>query len=215
MAYIYKIINIENNKIYIGKTEHINPNKRFLEHIREAKRKQYKNRPLYSAINKYGEENFLFEIIEETNNPTEREQYWIKYYNSFGENGYNVTLGGEGKISLNHKKIIEDYYIYQNTIKVAILNNCSSQSVRNILKNNRIEIKSSMEVNKKLKSKKVIMFTLKNEFLNSFDSLHDAASYMINNNLTNCKHSTIRSHISEACRGKRKTAAKFKWSFEN
>lgn len=50
-------------------------------------------------------------------------------------------------------------------------------------------------------------------FIRSFPSINDAAKYLIENNLTGCKQSTIRTHISEVCRGKRKTAAKYKWKF--
>lgn len=50
---------------------------------------------MYYAINKYGIENFTFEIIEsQVENYNDRERYWIKYYDSY-ENGYNETEGGE------------------------------------------------------------------------------------------------------------------------
>lgn len=47
-------------------------------------------------MNKYGSEHFHIKLIEETNNPEERERYWIQYYDSY-HNGYNATLGGDGK----------------------------------------------------------------------------------------------------------------------
>lgn len=91
IKYIYKIENLINHKIYIGQTN--NPKRRFQEH----KAKGYASKGvkiLYYAFDKYGLENFSFDIIEETENYNEREKYWIKYYDSF-ENGYNMTLGGE------------------------------------------------------------------------------------------------------------------------
>ena len=45
-----------------------------------------------------------------------------------------------------------------------------------------------------------------------FSSMADAAQYLIDNELTKCKKTTIRYHISEVCQGKRKTAAGFKWT---
>ena len=47
---------------------------------------------------KYGIDNFKFEIIEECDKSilSEREKYWIKFYNSVAPNGYNLTTGGEG-----------------------------------------------------------------------------------------------------------------------
>lgn len=66
MAYIYKITNTINNKLYIGKT--VNTiEKRFNQHKNESKTERSKKRPLYRAINKYGIENFEIEIIEECN----------------------------------------------------------------------------------------------------------------------------------------------------
>lgn len=44
---------------------------------------------------KYGYENFYYEILEsQIENFDEREQYWIKQYNSLVPNGYNVSPGG-------------------------------------------------------------------------------------------------------------------------
>lgn len=57
------------------------------------------------------------------------------------------------------------------------------------------------------------MYTLEGEFLRSFPSTTAAAEYMVQNNLTGCKKSTIRQHIAEVCTGRRQTAAKFKWKY--
>ena len=51
MAYIYKITNDVNEKIYIGKTYN-SIEKRFKEHCRERLRDRSERRPLYSAMNK-------------------------------------------------------------------------------------------------------------------------------------------------------------------
>lgn len=91
MKYIYKIENLINHKIYIGQTN--NPKRRFQEH-RVKGYEADTHKVLYYAFNKYGLDNFNFEIIEETENADEREKYWIKYYDSF-ENGYNMTEGGD------------------------------------------------------------------------------------------------------------------------
>lgn len=91
IKYIYKIENLINHKIYIGQTN--NPKRRFQEH-KVKKQASSEGKILYYAFDKYGLENFSFDIIEKTENYNEREKYWIEYYDSF-ENGYNMTLGGE------------------------------------------------------------------------------------------------------------------------
>lgn len=66
MAYIYKITNDINNKVYIGKTL-LSIEKRFKEHCKDYKREGKEKRPLYRAMNKYGIEHFSIEEIEECN----------------------------------------------------------------------------------------------------------------------------------------------------
>ena len=41
-----------------------------------------------------------------------------------------------------------------------------------------------------------------NSIIRGFPSMADAARYLIDNQLTNCKMTTIRYHISEVCNGK-------------
>lgn len=94
MIGIYKIQNLINGKLYIGQSVDIE--QRWKEHISAAKGDYY-HYTLYKAMRKYGIENFSFSIIEECNRDelSEKEKYWIKFYNSY-EEGYNSTLGGEG-----------------------------------------------------------------------------------------------------------------------
>lgn len=48
-------------------------------------------------------------MIEETDIPEEREKYWIEYFGSF-KNGYNATIGGDGKLPN------QNYYHVSKTI---------------------------------------------------------------------------------------------------
>ena len=52
-------------------------------------------------MRKYGVEHFHIELIEEADNPEEREIYWIENKRSF-KNGYNATMGGDGKQLYDH-----------------------------------------------------------------------------------------------------------------
>ncbi len=92
MAYgiIYKLTNKLNGMPYVGKTTR-DLDVRFKEH---AKADSYIGR----AIRKYGEENFLREVIEECETPEqldEREIFCIAHFNCKTPNGYNQTDGGE------------------------------------------------------------------------------------------------------------------------
>lgn len=94
---IYKSTNHITGKVYIGQTTQT-LEKRVKNHIKESKTD--KNRPFMSAINKYGKDNFIFEIIDSATDLEElndKEIYWINYYNSVSPNGYNITGGGQGK----------------------------------------------------------------------------------------------------------------------
>lgn len=213
MAYIYKITNNINDKVYIGKTIR-DIQERFSEHCRDSKKDRYKNRPLYRAMNKYGIENFSIELIEETDNPEEREIYWIKKYNSYS-NGYNATIGGDGKSVIDYQKVANDYIHFKNMRETAKYNSVSIDSVQLACKIYNIEVIPSYNVTKNKYSKRVIMYSLSNEYIRTFDSIKAAAQYLIDNKKTNCKIGTIHTHISEVCNGKRKSAAGYRWQFEN
>ena len=90
---IYKYTSKTTGKCYIGQV---------LEHRLEIRQNRHKNDKLdihfYRARDKYGYEDFNFEIVEkdiDPNNLDLREIYWISHYNSFN-NGYNSTIGGGG-----------------------------------------------------------------------------------------------------------------------
>lgn len=88
---IYKIENLINSKVYIGQS--LNITQRWKEHKYSLVNNVHINEYLQRSWNKYGEEAFKFEIIEECaeDELTQREQYWIDYYgglNSF--NNYNL-----------------------------------------------------------------------------------------------------------------------------
>lgn len=91
----YKITNIKTGKVYIGKTTK-SLNDRLQGHINNAdKGNKFK---LSLAIRKYGKENFIIEPIDfaETRDElNEKEVYYISEYKSL-EDGYNMTIGGEG-----------------------------------------------------------------------------------------------------------------------
>ena len=105
VAYIYCITNTVNQKKYIGKTTKRDPRTRWKQHLQAARFKDTavaystaNTMPIVRAIRKYGEDKFNFKVIEECTEHVvnEREEYYIKEYNTADGSGYNCTYGGEG-----------------------------------------------------------------------------------------------------------------------
>ena len=109
--------------------------KRWQEHCKDSKRRKMEKRPLYSAMRKYGIENFKIEEIEECSDVivNEREIYWIEKLQTF-KNGYNATIGGDGKHYLDYDLICETYLEVKNLKETAKICGCCTDSVSNILK---------------------------------------------------------------------------------
>lgn len=209
MAYIYQITNNINGKIYIGQTNGT-IQKRFKEHCNDSRKENIKNRPLYAAMRKYGVENFSIELIEETDNPNEREKFWIQQKGSY-HNGYNATLGGEGTKLIDYDLVVDTYNKIQNQRKVAQQLGINETTVSYILHDRGVKIKSSADHVRETKGVAVIAYDKNNNFIQSFPTQSAAAQWLIENNKTKCKPGTMRTHISEVVRGIRKTAAGYIW----
>ena len=108
MAYVYLISNDINNKMYIGATI-TSIAERYSKHIYDTFNSA-DNSAIHHAIRKYGKEHFFVKQLEECSidNVFEREQYWIKFYNSY-ENGYNETIGGEGCPKYDYSLIYQKF----------------------------------------------------------------------------------------------------------
>jgi group I intron endonuclease len=99
MAYIYQIKNKVNDKVYIGSTT--NYRNRFNQHKYFLRRNKHQNIHLQNAWNKYGEENFMFEVLEEVSEEEKfiKEQEYLDELNPFNENGYNINTCASGYFS--------------------------------------------------------------------------------------------------------------------
>lgn len=104
MIGIYKITNKKNNKSYIGKSIHCG--KRFDEHFNG-------NLFIDNIIREEGIENFYFEIIEVLKNENdilEKEDYYIKKYNTLYPNGYNKKMNTINNINKNNIFFEDDIF---------------------------------------------------------------------------------------------------------
>lgn len=94
MIGIYSIYSKSQNKYYIGKS--IDIHKRFLKHKSDLRLNQHHSKYLQNVYNKYGEDDLVFQVIQECSyeESGELEKYYIKQFNSF-KDGFNETEGGE------------------------------------------------------------------------------------------------------------------------
>ena len=208
MAFIYKITNDVNEKIYIGKTSKT-IEERFREHCKDAFREKNEKRPLYSAMRYYGIEHFKIEKIEEClpEEASKREQFWIGYYKGYTD-GYNATLGGDGKYLFNHSQIAKRLEEYPYPKEIAEEFSCSVDLIYVIAKEFNIQVlnKGYENVNAK---KKISQFTKTGDFIQSFNSTQEAAEWCFENQKCATLNSGVRGHIGDCANGKRKSAYGF------
>lgn len=97
---IYKIENLINHKVYIGQSVDII--NRLNGHLSKRKidgeyRFTEKNPHLRKSLEKYGVENFSFEVLKETQDLNYWEIFLIQIYHSYDRKfGYNISEGGTG-----------------------------------------------------------------------------------------------------------------------
>ncbi len=97
---IYRVTNTVNGKVYIGKWSHPTSDLRWRLHKSAAKN----GSPYYfhRAIRKYGPDAFKVEVIHRAQTLDElskMETFFIILHQSHKpENGYNMTMGGEGRL---------------------------------------------------------------------------------------------------------------------
>lgn len=210
MAYIYKITNKINNKLYIGKT-YSSLQSRWNEHKKSVGKIQYSKRPLYEAIRKYGIENFEISLIEETENPEEKETYYIQQYRTYVGfedcNGYNATLGGDGKkYSFSEKEEVEELIKLYNekltTLEISKILEYSPETINSKL--NELGFDTSKRRNFR---KPVYQLDKKtNTIIAEFESVEAAALAL--------GAKEYKSHIFHVCGGKRKSAYGYKWKYK-
>jgi len=104
MSGIYTITNILTNQVLVGESKNVH--KRLIEHRSKLRGNYHENDYLQKAFNKYGEQNFKFELLENCD-PSfllSQENYWCNLLDSHNDRfGYNILQTGPNKIS--HKRV--------------------------------------------------------------------------------------------------------------
>lgn len=103
---IYKIINVVNNKFYVGSA--VDLKRRKTRHFSELRTGKHNNKYLQAAWAKYGEQAFVFVVVEELPDDADllaAENVWLKehvgkdYCYNLGVDATAPTLGMSGELS--------------------------------------------------------------------------------------------------------------------
>ncbi len=119
---------------------------RWMAHMKPSTLKRKGTYKIYNAMNKYGKENFMCEILEdnvpidELNN---KEIYYIEKYDSF-INGYNSTKGGDGRVINNEydvEKIVNDYISGKSSSEISKEYGVCSTTIARVLHSKNIKMR--------------------------------------------------------------------------
>ena len=139
--YFYSIKNLINSNLYIGITGDLKQRRN--RHFSKLRKNEHFNPHLQNAWNKYGEENFIFEMIEEGDFESkeaafQHEAELIKKYDSVNY-GYNCNPGGtwsgpQGKFSETEIYYIKAVCYFDNYVTgtLAKFFNCAPATINNI-----------------------------------------------------------------------------------
>lgn len=158
MQGIYKIVNLLNDKVYIGSSKDIR--ERWRQHRNKLTNNVHSNTYLQRAWNKYGSNSFKFSVIEEvinTDNLIEREQYYMDKLDP----EYNIIPKADrSKMSERTKKKISETLegrelSEKHSEKLNKLNTGASHPAGKITKKEGTEIKRTYESNKEKTQKEL------------------------------------------------------------
>ena len=191
---IYVIKNDINSKVYVGQT--CRPiDVRFNEHVSDAKNgSEY---AIHCAMRKHGVKHFWIELIEETDNPNEREIHWIEKLGAY-KHGYNETRGGEGSLLYDRDYIIDTYNRLGTLESVVIETGISPVTVAQVM-----HAADSYQRRLQLQIK---MYDVNLVEIKTFSNLTEAAEYILKEGKTKASLTSISTAIIHVCKGRMKTA---------
>ena len=172
------------------------------------------NFKLYRAMRKFGLKNFYFDLIEKCNNDIvfEREKYYIELYNSV-VNGYNEAIGGKGKPLWTDKKIEACKILYDHNWLLKDIAEVFLSCPQTVGEKLREKYNINTKNNSINSFKKKVCGGNEKEIIN-FDSLTDAAKYLIDNNITKNKNiQSVISKINYSLKKENHTAYGYKWFY--
>ncbi len=216
---IYKIVNGINEKFYVGSA--VNFRQRWVKHRNLLRANKHPNKYFQNSWNKHGEENFIFDIIEEVSKKEkllEREQYYLdtllfaqEYINKenkkFLEIGYNLCPTAGNMLGYKHTEEAKrkSRRIKSEQEKRKISNSLKGENNPNFGKSPSTKtLRKRSESMKGKTSRKVVQFDLSGNFIKEWDSIKSAALEL-----------KLGNHITQVCRGQRKSCGGFLWFYKN
>jgi len=143
----------------------------------------------------------------------EKEVFWISKLDTF-KNGYNATIGGDGKQYLDYGPLVEAYDKYGTLSAAARFANVDPGSVRKALLFAGRSLPSANEVAKKSLGKRTVMMDTDDSVLQTFTCLRDAGRFLVDVLHKTYSYRAANMHIAEVCKEKRKTAYGYHWKYE-
>lgn len=220
-AGVYQIRNLVNGKIYVGSSRNLKQRK--TSHFSKLRKQVHDNAHLQAAYNKYGKENFIFEILEFTSEqdaPT-REAHYIATLGVLNSNiGYNLKDGTNVNIAdvvpiicLETQKIYSSIAEAVRETGITSIPDCCNEKYytagkyhwMKLEKYNKLtkeEIKNWLKLgNKDACTKKTPVICLETKKV--YNSLGEASRAT----------GIIDETISQACRGILRSSGKLHWMF--
>ena len=223
---IYKITNLIDGKFYIGRSSNLKS--------RKSKHKtKISNTIISRAIQKYGHDNFIFEVLEycDIEYLISKEQYYLDLLIPFGNNGYNILKDSRngGWFGSTHSDVTKRKMSdkkrgcipwNKNDVQKCNIETRKLMSKNRIGEGNPFYGKShSVESKNKISTKAtgrdhsyeykpvLQLDKITKEVIKEWDSISQA--YLFFNAAPNS------SNISKVCYGKQKSAFGFIWLFKN
>lgn len=213
IGYIYKTVHNSSGKIYIGKRQKPKFDAKYYG----------SGVVLKPAIAKYGREAFSVDVLEwcETKEELcEAEKLWIKKYRESGADMYNIADGGDGGCLVKWwefgeercKEIIRQNSEAHKGERNPMYGKHHPEETKERIRKAMAGCKWPEERNRKLRETKrkhllpVAQIDLKtDEIIEVFENWVEAAHKVIPNK------KYAYAHISECCKGERKSAYGYKW----
>ena len=216
---IYIIICTKTNKYYIGYASEINS--RFRHHKSTLKNNTHKNTYLQRAWNKYGEENFRFEVLERChkNQLCFLEHWWVIVLGARNPKyGYNLAPTNSKQIAGNNRESAlkgvktrrqNGKHLLTAETKKKIGNANRGRKMSDLMKKklsiaNKGKKLSEKHINiiSEIHSKKVYQYDLQGNFMKEWKKVREAAEF----------YNFCEDSISQAAR-KERMSANFLWSY--